>query len=139
MKMKQKYFSDDELEKFLEDVEENAMHRAPFYLKREIMEQAFPQQKPESIAGKKTMSRVQRRKWFMYNCKVVLAAVAAIVVLFLFPTGENGTFLGGDGSDMSRVTSSIGSKSEQLCDVLSILSDKLIINDDSFQNKESEE
>lgn len=138
--MKQEYFSDDELEKFLEDVEENEMHRAPFYLKREIMEQAFPEQKSRNtVDKKKIMNRIQRRKWIMYNCKVVLAAAAAIVVLFLLPTGENGRLQGNNNGNMSQITNSIGSKSEQLCDVLSNISDKLIINDSNFQNKESEE
>lgn len=138
--MKQEYFSDDELEKFLQDVEENEMHRAPFYLKREIMEQAFPEQKLRStVDKKKIMSRAQRQKWIMYNCKVVLAAAAAILVLFLLPTGENGILGGEDDGNMSQVTNSIGSKSEQLCDVLSNISDKLIINHSNFQNKESEE
>lgn len=138
--MKQEYFSDDELEMFLEDVEQNEMHMAPFYLKREIMEQAFPEQKLRNVVDKKkTMSRAQRQKWIMYNCKVVLAAAAAIVVLFLLPTGENGSLWGEEDGNMSQVTNSIGSKSEQLCDVLSTISDKLIINDSNFQNKESEE
>lgn len=138
--MKQEYFSDDELEMFLEDVEQNEMHMAPFYLKREIMEQAFPEQKlRNAVDKKKTMSRAQRQKWIMYNCKVVLAAAAAIVVLFLLPTGENGSLWGEEDGNMSQVTNSIGSKSEQLCDVLSTISDKLIINDSNFQNKESEE
>lgn len=138
--MKQEYFSDDELEMFLEDVEQNEMHMAPFYLKREIMEQAFPEQKlRNAVDKKKTMSRAQRQKWIVYNCKVVLAAAAAIVVLFLLPTGENGSLWGEEDGNMSQVTNSIGSKSEQLCDVLSTISDKLIINDSNFQNKESEE
>lgn len=138
--MKKEYFSDDELEKFLEHVEENEMHRAPFYLKREIMEQAFPEQKPlYTDDKKKIMNRVQKRKWIMYNCKVVLAAAAAILVLFLLPTGENGMLRAEGVGDMSRLTNSIGSKSEQLCDVLSNISDKLIINDNNFQNKEREE
>lgn len=138
--MKQEYFSDDELETFLEDVEQNEMHMAPFYLKQEIMEQAFSEQKlRNAVDKKKTMSRAQRQKWIMYNCKVVLAAAAAIVILFLLPTGENGSLWGEDDGNMSQVTNSIGSKSEQLCDVLSNISDKLIINDSNFQNKESEE
>ncbi len=138
--MKQEYFSDNELETFLEDVEQNEMHMAPFYLKREIMEQAFPEQKlRNAVDKKKTMSRAQRQKWIIYNCKVVLAAAAAIVVLFLLPTGENGSLWGEEDGNMSQVTNSIGSKSEQLCDVLSTISDKLIINDSNFQNKESEE
>lgn len=138
--MKQEYFSEDELETFLEDLEQNEMHMAPFYLKREIMEQAFPEQKLHNAVGKKKiMSRVQKQKWIMYNCKVVLAAAAAIVVLFLLPTGENGILRGEEDGNMSQVTSSIGSKSEQLCDVLSNISDKLIINESNFQNKESEE
>lgn len=138
--MKQEYFSDDELEKFLEDIEENHMHMAPFYLKREIMEQAFPKQLPlHADDKKKIMSRVQKRKWIIYNCKVVLAATAAILILFLFPTGENGMLRGEDDSNMSQVTTTIGSKTEQLCNMLSNISDKLIINESSFQNKESEE
>lgn len=137
--MKQEYFSDDELEKFLEDVEEYHMHAAPFYLKREIMEQAFPDQLLYAGGKNKFTSRVQKRKWVIYNCKVVLAATAAILILFLLPTGENGMLRGEDASDISQVTNRIGFKSEQLCDVLSNISDKLIINENSFKNKESEE
>lgn len=138
--MKQEYFSEDELEKFLEDVEENYMHTAPFYLKQEIMEQAFSKQLSVYTGHeKRKLSRAQKRTWIMYNCKVVLASATAILFLFLIPTGENSIMQGENVSAMSQVTDSIGTKSEQICDVLSKISDKMIIDCSGFQIKESEE
>lgn len=138
--MKQEYFSEDELEKFLEDVEENDMHTAPFYLKQEIMEQAFSKQLSVYTGHeKRKLSRAQKRTWIMYNCKVVLASAAAILFLFLIPTGEKSIMQGENVSAMSQVTDSIGTKSEQICDVLSKISDKMIIDCSGFQIKESEE
>ena len=82
--MKQQYFSDDELNSFLEDLEENDMHTAPFYLKEEIMKQAFPEQVITQIPlEKRKLSREQKRKWIIYNCKITLAATAAILLMFL--------------------------------------------------------
>lgn len=127
------YFSEDELEKFLEDVEENNMHTAPFYLKQEIMKQAFSKQLSADTGYKKRkLSRKQKRTWIMYNCKVVLAGAAAILFLFLIPTGQNAIGLEGDVSAVSQVADNIGTKSEQLCNVLSKISDKMIIDFSGF-------
>ena len=75
--MKQQYFSEDELGSFLEELEEDGIHEAPFYLKREIMKQAFPELRQHISSEKRRLSRAQKRKWIIYNCKIALAAAAA--------------------------------------------------------------
>lgn len=138
--MKQQYFSDDELNSFLEDLEENDMHTAPFYLKEEIMKQAFPEQVITQIPlEKRKLSREQKRKWIIYNCKITLAAAAAILLMFLMPTENSSVMSGEEVGAMTQVTNSIEHGSERLCNMLSNLSDRMIVGNREFQNKESEE
>lgn len=137
--MKQQYFSEDELGSFLEELEEDGIHEAPFYLKREIMKQAFPELQQHISSEKRRLSRAQKRKWIIYNCKIALAAAAAIVLMFLMPT-ENTSMMQSEEVDaMTHVTNSIGNSSERLCNILSNISDRMIIGDKEFQNREREE
>lgn len=137
--MKQQYFSDDELNSFLEDLEENDMHTAPFYLKEEIMKQAFPKEITQIPLEKRKLSRAQKRKWIIYNCKITLAAAAAILLMFLMPTENSSVMSGEEVGAMTQVTNSIEHGSERLCNMLSNLSDRMIVGNREFQNKESEE
>lgn len=121
--MKKEYFSEEELEAFLNEVEEHDMHEAPFYLKQEIMKQAFLN--GNIYEGK--LSKMQKRKWIIYNCKVALAGAAAIFLLFSLPIGE-WQMQKDDVNTINRVTDCIGLKSEGICNVLSDISDKIIID-----------
>ena len=136
--MKQEYFSEDELEKFLDVLEENEMHEAPFYLKQQIMQKALKSQRGDLDNQKRIMSTVQKREWIIYNCKITLAAAAAILVLFLFPVGGNGT-VQEEYNGMSKISNTIGEKSESICNVFSQISDKMMIDCSGFQIEESEE
>ena len=130
--MKQQYFSEDELGRFLEDLEENGIHEAPFYLKGEIMKQAFPELPQHISLEKRRLSRAQKRKWIIYNCKIALAAAAAIVLLFLIPMENNSMMQSEEVGAMTHVTNSIGNSSERLCNILSNISDRMIIGDKEF-------
>lgn len=136
--MKQEYFSEDELEKFLDVLEENEMHEAPFYLKHQIMHEALKSQQGNLGSQKRIMSTAQKREWIIYNCKITLAAAAAILVLFLFPVAGNGT-VQEEHNGMSKISNTIGEKSESICNVFSQISDKMMINCSGFQIGESEE
>lgn len=127
--MEQKYFSDNELDKFLEELEENDMHEAPFYLKGEIMKQAFGEVIPSE---KRKLGRAQKRKWMIYNCKITLAAAAAILLMFLMPTQNRTMPPREDVGAMTHVTNSIEQGSEHLCNMLSNLSDKMMVGNRDF-------
>lgn len=131
--MKQTYFSEDELKSFLEDIEENNMHQAPFYLKEEIMKQVFPKQRVSQIPlEKRKLSRAQKRKWIIYNCKITFAAAAAIILMFIMPMESGGMKLQNETGTMTQVTNRIESGSERLCNILSNLSDQMIIGSREF-------
>ena len=125
--MKHQYLSEEELETFLTDLEEHDMHVAPFYLKEEIVKQIFPEQMlPQIQLEKRKLSRAQKRRWIIYNCKITLAATAAILLLFFMPVENSSMMTVEEVGGVSQVTNNIEDSSQRLCNILSNISDRVM-------------
>lgn len=80
---KLEYLSETELEQLIMEVEERELLQAPSYLKRETLQKI--QRKYYPIVP---MQKRNKKALFLYRLKVGIAAVAAILLLCVLPTGE---------------------------------------------------
>lgn len=83
--MKNEYLSDEELLRLIDEVEENAMLRAPAYLKQRILKEI---QSAEQMPARQSVKKYQtniRRQLLVYELKVAGLVAAAILMLFLLP------------------------------------------------------
>lgn len=83
--MKNEYLSDEELLRLIDEVEENAMLRAPAYLKQRILKEI---QSAERMPARQSVKKYQtniRRQLLVYELKVAGLVAAAILMLFLLP------------------------------------------------------
>lgn len=130
--MKQDYFTEEELEAFIQEVEADSK-TAPFYLKSEIMEKAEAMDadheksvKPlqEDHIHNKKLTAKQRKTWMLYNCKIVAAAAAAIVMLFLFPVEQQTKPVPYEQNGMNVLSDTISQKTQELSSTISIFFNK---------------
>lgn len=131
--MKQEYFTEEELEAFIQEVEADSK-TAPFYLKEEIMKAAgveyaeaaeSPRRLPQqNVNQNRKLTARQRQQWLIYNCKIATAAAAAIALLFLFPAGQSTAPMPMEGKGMNVISDNISEKSQELCGMLSLFFDK---------------
>ncbi|MCM1497205.1 MAG: hypothetical protein NC124_01940 [Clostridium sp.] len=77
--MNDDYLSDEELLDFIDEIENNAMLKAPMYLKGQILQQ---------IEGEKKKNI--RQQLLVYKIKIIGAMAAAIILLFLLPVSVQG-------------------------------------------------
>lgn len=93
------YMSDKELDEFINEIE-NEQIKAPFYLKKEIINKAF-QSEDERIVEfnntklnkKKNNEKISKKQFYIYSFKVCASVAAAIVLLFLIPNRRDSEFL----------------------------------------------
>lgn len=86
--MNNEYLSDEELLKLIDEVEENAMLRAPAYLKQRILTEIQEMESAEQMPARQSIPKYQkniRRQLLVYELKVAGLVAAAILLLFLFP------------------------------------------------------
>lgn len=99
------YFTDEELEAFVHDIESNRQLRAPDYLNNMILNKAERQAVRESVEiipirntiretfREGTPALVQepskQKQLLLYSIKIVAAAAAAIALIVVIPTVEN--------------------------------------------------
>jgi hypothetical protein len=99
------YFTEEELEAFVHDIETNRQFRAPDYLTDMIMNKAERQAVRESVEiipirntiretfreGKPALVQEpsKQKQLLMYSIKIVAAAAAAIALIVVIPTVEN--------------------------------------------------
>lgn len=131
--MKQDYFTEEELEAFIQEVEADSK-TAPFYLKSEIMEKAKAMETDTSRSVRvleehrschnKKLTAKQRRTWMLYNCKIVAAAAAAIVMLFLFPVEQPTKPVSYEQNGMNVLSYTISEKTQELSSRISIFFNK---------------
>lgn len=76
--MKHQYLSDEELEKLIENIEEEPLYRAPDYLKPEILKRA----RQNRIRCRMQSKEIQL---FTYSIKIVAAAAAALLMIMTIP------------------------------------------------------
>ena len=97
------YFSDEELDSFIAQIEAEPLKQAPDYLKGMILEKAskmesnkiVPMAKPHTPMTK----AAARRQLFDYGIKVCAGAAAAIAIMFVIPT-VNGVEQGAQQNNM---------------------------------------
>lgn len=99
------YFTEEELEAFIHDVESNRQLQAPDYLTNMILHKAERQAVRESVEiipicntiretireGKPALVQepTKQKQLFLYSIKIVAAAAAAIALIVVIPTVEN--------------------------------------------------
>lgn len=87
------YFSDEELDSFIAQIEDKPLRQAPDYLKGIILDKASKMEKNKIIPMAKAqapMTRATARKQlFDYGVKVCAGAAAAIAIMFVIPTVNN--------------------------------------------------
>lgn len=99
------YFTDEELEAFVHDIESNRQLRAPDYLTNMILNKAERQAVRESVEiipirntiretfreGKPALIQEpsKQKQLLTYSIKIVAAAAAAIALIVVIPTVEN--------------------------------------------------
>ena len=89
------YFSDEELDSFIAQIEAEPLRQAPDYLKGMILDKASKMEAnkivPMASAKAHTpMTRAAaRRQLFDYGIKVCAGAAAAIAIMFVLPTVNN--------------------------------------------------
>ncbi len=72
--------SDEELMRFIEDVEENSLHKVPDYLKSVTISRAEQSMKREK--------RTKEEQLFYYKVRVFAAMAASLILLFAIPQKE---------------------------------------------------
>lgn len=79
------YMTDEELEKFLDEIE-NEQIQAPFYLKKEILDAAFNEKdnKIEVDFSKMNARNKNNKKGFALYTLKVCASIAAVIALLIF-------------------------------------------------------
>ncbi len=112
------YLTDEELEKLIQDVENQGMLHCPSYVRGEILQ--------------KTGVSLQKRKmqFYLYSAKVCAAAAAAIFLLFTIPEGIL-PVSGGDmaGKEQFSFTDKLNKQTTAMCESLNDFSDMLIIRE----------
>lgn len=126
------YFSEEELEKLIADVELNHMLEAPTGMKDSIMSKAREENILNIRKSTKTSAKMQLIK---YQIKVGIATAAALLILFVAPleismAGSNISSAESYSKNYQSFTSKIARKSDQLCEKFFDFTNQLISKED---------
>lgn len=80
---KNDYFDEEELMKFISEVEEHSMVEAPFYMKEKILDRVREESRQTDKSVKNRSSRIEL---FQFSLKVACVTAAAIAVLLFTPS-----------------------------------------------------
>lgn len=132
MQKVKEYFSEEELEKLIVDVELNHMLEAPTGMKDSIMSKAREENILNIRKSTKTSAKMQLIK---YQIKVGIATAAALVILFVAPleismAGSNISSAESYNKNYQSFTSKIARKSDQLCEKFFDFTNQLISKED---------
>lgn len=116
--MNDDYLSDEELLDFIDEIENNAMLKAPMYLKGQILQEI-------EVEKKKNI----RQQLLVYKIKIMGAMAAAIILLFLLPVsvqGEPNTANTENQEQYSDIFHCWNAASSQLLQQMNIISEQLL-------------
>ncbi len=106
--------SDEELMKFIEDVEKHKLHKAPDYLKEITIK--------KSEARLKKDHRTKAEQLFYYKIRVFAAMAASLLLLFVMPQPQKKQEI----SQPVTVMRTVYQKSNELCEFLNQFSKNLV-------------
>lgn len=141
--MMNEYLSDEELLKLIDEVEENAMLRAPAYLKQKILTEIQGMEEAEQMPARQSIQKYQkniRRQLLVYELKVAGLVAAAILMLFLLPVSapkEPPIITEEDYSQDSGFLYHWNEASGKMLQYINITSNALLHPDEFFQQFQS--
>lgn len=141
--MNNEYLSDEELLKLIDEVEENAMLRAPAYLKQRILTEIQEMDSADQMPARQSIQKYKkniRRQLLVYELKIAGLVAAAILLLFLIPVSvpkEPPVIMEEDYSQDSGFLYHWNEASGKMLQYINITSNALLHPDEFFRKLQS--